>query len=299
MVLIKLNELLERARQKPISRIVVAAAGEKAVLLAIQEAMSKEIITPVFVGNYDEIRRIMDEIELDPAGISIKTSASIEDYAIDAVKIIHDGGGDILMKGNIQTGPILKAVLNKEYGLKHEGVLSHFALFEVSSYHKLLGVTDAAMNIAPDFNEKLAILKNACSVMYRLGVKLPKVAVLCPIETVNPKIESTVHASMLTKMNKQGEINGCIIEGPFALDIAVSAEAAKHKGIVNAVAGDPDIILCPNLDTGNALYKSISFLAGGLVAAIITGANVPIVLTSRSDSEHSKLMSIALAAALE
>jgi phosphate butyryltransferase len=299
MALKNLNELLERAKQKSGSKVVVASAEDKAVLLAIKEAMMKGIVTPILVGNSDIIRRTMDEIGLDQSGIAIINSASVEEAANSAVKLIHDGYGDILMKGNIQTGILLKAALNKEFGLKHDGILSHFALFELGSYHKLLGVTDAAMNIAPDLTAKIAILNNAASVMRRLGVKLPKIAVLGPVETVNPKIESTVHASILSLMNKEGKITGCLVEGPYSLDIAVSAEAAKHKGIVSTVAGDPDIILCPNLDTGNALYKSINFLAGGMVAAIITGAHVPIVLTSRSDSEQSKLMSIIFAAAME
>lgn len=295
----QLNDLIIRARLMHVSRLVVAAAEDMSVLISIQEAIAAELISPILVGNRDKIRRIMDDINLKQEGIAILEAQSLEESAIIAVKVIHDGGGDILMKGNIQTGPLLKAALNKEFGLKHDGLLSHFALFELNSYHKLLGITDAAMNIAPDIKEKIAILSNATTVMRRLGIELPKVAVLGPVETVNPKIESTVHASMLRTMNKKGELTGCIVEGPFALDIAVSAEAAKHKGIVNEVAGDPDIILCPNLDTGNALYKCINFLAGGQVAAIITGAHVPIVLTSRSDTEHSKLMSIALAAAME
>ena len=298
MPLLKLNELFVLANQKQGSRLVVAAAEDKAVLLAIREAMLRFTISPVLIGRRDEIRSLMDEIKLDPTGFTLIDSVSVEDSAVKAVKVIHDGGGDILMKGNIQTGILLKTALNKDFGLKHDGILSHFALFEVSTYHKLLGITDAAMNIAPGLDEKRAIINNACSVMHRLGIELPKVAVLGPVETVNPKIESTVHASLLKDMNQRGEISGCIVEGPYSLDIAVSAEAAKHKGIVNTVAGDPDIILCPDLDTGNALYKSINFLAGGLVAAIITGAHTPIVLTSRSDSEHSKLMSIALAAAM-
>ncbi len=294
-----LQEILDRARKMPQSKIVVAAAEDKAVLLAIQAAMKLGIISAILVGKNEEIKRLLDEIGLENTGITIIDSVSVEESAITALKTIHDGAGNILMKGNLQTGLLLKAALNKEYGLKHEGVLSHFALFEVSTYHKLLGVTDAAMNIAPNLDEKIAILNNASSVLRRLGVEIPKVAILCPVETVNPKIESTLHAEIISRMNKEGKITGCLAEGPFSLDIAVSAEAAKHKGIVSSVAGDPDLILCPNLDTGNALYKSINFLAGGQVAAFITGAHVPIVLTSRSDSKQSKLMSIALAAALE
>jgi phosphate butyryltransferase len=177
-------------------------------------------------------------------------------------------------------------------------VLSHLALFEIPGYHKLLAVTDAAMNICPDAEEKVSIIRNAVEVYHRLGQKNPKIAVIGPVEIVNQKIESTVHASMLTLMNRRGQITGCLIDGPLALDNAVNKEAAEHKGIISEVAGDVDIILTPDLNSGNILYKSLIFLAGSTSAAIVMGADSPVVLTSRADSEASKLMSVVLAAAL-
>ncbi len=299
MVLKNLDSLLEKARKKTVSRIVVVSAEDLAVLLAVHEAMKAGIVTPVLVGNSVKIQALLKEAGMQAEGIQIIDEPEPEKAAAASVKLISQGGGDILMKGMIATAPFLRAVLDKEYGLKQNGTLSHFALFQFGNYHKLLGITDAAMNIKPEFNEKIDILNNATSVMRRLGVEKPKVAVLAPMETVNPKIESSVHAAMMTMMNKRNQIKGCLVDGPLALDNAISMEAAGHKGIVSEVAGDADIILVPDLDTGNALYKSIGFIANGLVAAIITGAKVPVVLTSRADSEHSKLMSIALAAALE
>jgi phosphate butyryltransferase len=203
------------------------------------------------------------------------------------------------MKGLVPTAPFLKAILQKETGIKKRDVLSHFALFELSGYHKLLGVTDAAMNINPDLDEKVSIIRNAIEVYQRLGISEPKVAVIGPLEVVNPKIESTLHAAMLTLMNKRNQITGCKIDGPLALDNAISKEAAELKGIDSEVAGDADIIVTPDLNSGNILYKSLIFLAGGTSAAIIMGADSPVVLTSRADSELSKFMSIVLAAAMD
>ncbi|HEX2936794.1 MAG TPA: phosphate acyltransferase, partial [Bacteroidales bacterium] len=216
-----------------------------------------------------------------------------------AVELIREGKADILMKGMISTAPLLKAVLHKEKGIKKADTLSHFALFETKYYKKLLGVTDAAMNIAPTLEEKKAIIINAVDILQRIGYKKPKVAAVTPLEIVNPKIESTVHAQKLKELNKCGDIPGCIVDGPLALDNALSLEAAEHKGIQSEVSGDSDIIMVPDLNSGNILYKSLIYLGGASSAAVIAGAQVPIVLTSRSDNHYTKLLSIALAAALK
>jgi phosphate butyryltransferase len=192
----------------------------------------------------------------------------------------------------------VKAILDKETGLLKGNLLSHVAFFETSFYHKILCITDAALNISPDFNEKCAIVNNAVSVYHKLGIINPRVAVLAAVETVNPRMEATVHGAMLTMMQKRNQIEGCIIDGPLALDIAVSADAAKHKGLISDVAGDADILVTPDLNSGNMLYKSLNFLGGAFVAAIVAGASVPVVLTSRADQDKSKFMSIALAAAM-
>jgi phosphate butyryltransferase len=215
-----------------------------------------------------------------------------------AVKLIRENKAEILMKGLVQTSTLLKAVLDKENGLRKGNLLSHFALMESPFYHKLLAIADGGVNISPTFEEKVTILENSVEAFHKLGYECPKVAVIGAVETVNPKMETTIHAAMLTQMNKRKQIKGCLVDGPFALDNAVSKEAAKHKGIVSDVAGDADLVLVPNIDAGNILYKALGFLGNATAAAVIMGAKVPIILTSRADSDRSKLMSIALAAAM-
>jgi phosphate butyryltransferase len=294
-----ISRLIDRAKKGPLRRIAVAAAEDMAVLLAILDAMKEGLIDPILVGDQDKIESIFLEIGKPDKRIKIIDEKDPVKSAAKAVELINAGEADILMKGFLPTATLLKAVLDKERGLKKNGILSHFALFDIPSYPKLLALTDAAMNIAPDFNEKVEITQNAVNVLHRLGNTNPKVAILSSVETVNPKIESTNHAAMLSMMNIRGQITGCLIEGPLALDNAISKEAAKHKRLFGDVAGDADLLVAPNLDSGNILYKSLIFFAGSTTAAIITGAKAPIVLTSRADTEESKLMSIALAAALD
>jgi phosphate butyryltransferase len=202
------------------------------------------------------------------------------------------------MKGMVSTGQLVKAILDKENGLLKGGLLSHMAFFESKYYHKILCVTDAALNIAPDFNEKVSIIKNAVAVYHKLGISQPLIAILASVETVNPKMEATVHGAMLTQMQKRQQIEGCLIDGPLALDNAVSFDAAKHKGITSEVTGNADILLAPDLNAGNILYKSLNFLGGAVCAAVVAGASVPVVLTSRADEDKSKFLSIALAVAI-
>ncbi|NVO02589.1 MAG: bifunctional enoyl-CoA hydratase/phosphate acetyltransferase [Bacteroidetes bacterium] len=294
-----LSSLVEIAKTKKTRRLVVAAAADEPVLQAVYQAMKEGIIEPILVGEKLAIELICKNIGFDLSGITIIDEPNASKASVKAVEIIREGRAEILMKGLVATGPLLKAVLNTEHGLRKGATLSHIALFESPYYHKLIGVTDAAMNVAPEFSEKVDIINNAVEVFHKLGEKLPKVAVLAAVETVNPKMEETVHASMLAMMNKRGQIKGCIIDGPLALDNAVSSEAAEHKGIVSEVAGDADILVTPEIVSGNVLYKSLNFLGGATAAAVIMGARVPIVLTSRADSEQSKMMSIALAAAME
>ena len=212
-----------------------------------------------------------------------------------AVELIRDGEADFLMKGLVQTGDLLRGVLDKEKGLPIERLLSHVALFQSPYYHKVFCVTDVAMNIAPDLESKVKILNNAVSVFHQLGIENPKVAVAAAVEYVNPKMEATVHAAEIKKMNVDGEIKGCIVDGPLAVDIAFNKDAAVHKGIKGEVAGDCDIVLMPDIEAGNMVYKTLNFIGGAKSASIITGASVPIVLTSRSDDDKTKLLSIALA----
>jgi len=298
MELKHLNDLIDIARGKPTKRLAVAAADDRAVLDAVHKAMNENIIIPVLVGDQQKIAGLAGELGLDTADIDIHHEPDPAKASKKAVALIRQGKADILMKGLVSTAPLLKAVLDKENGLRRGGTLSHFALVESPYYHKLFGVTDAAMNIAPEFEEKVDMINNAVDVFHGLGLPKPKVAVLGPLEVVNPKIDSTAHAAMLAKMNDRGQLKNCIVDGPFAIDNAVSKEAAEHKKIYSAVAGDADILMTPELNSGNVLYKALMFLGGSTSAAVIMGARVPIVLTSRADTEKSKMMSIALAAAM-
>ncbi len=293
-----LDEIREKARQRETRKIVVAAAEDLPVLKAVMQAVILDIAIPILVGNSLKIKELAKTIEFDLSSVDIIDEKDPARSCIRAVELIREDRADILMKGLVQTAPLLLAILDKEKGLRNRSTLSHLAIFQTRYYHKLLGVTDAAMNISPDINEKVNILHNAAEVFNALGVPEPKIAVLGPLETVNEKIPSTVDAAILTQMNRRGQITGCIVDGPLALDNAISADAAKHKGIISSVAGDADILLAPDLNSGNILYKSMSFLSDGISAAIVTGATAPVVLTSRADTEESKLYSIALAAAI-
>jgi len=298
MELKHLSDLVDIARKKPTKRLAVAAAADKAVLDAVFEAMKEEIIIPVLVGDQEKIEAIAGQLGMPLEKVALHHEPDPAKASVKAVSLIRQGEADILMKGLVSTAPLLKAVLDKEKGLRKGATLSHFALVESPYYHKLFGVTDAAMNIAPEFQEKVDMINNAVEVFHGLGFAQPKVAVIGPLEVVNPKIDSTAHAAMLAKMNDRGQLKNCIVDGPFAIDNAVSKDAAEHKGIYSSVAGDADILMTPELNSGNVLYKTLMFLGGSTSAAVIMGARVPVVLTSRADTEKSKMMSIALAAAM-
>jgi phosphate butyryltransferase len=288
--------LFEKAKQGVKKRIIVAAAEDDNVLLSIKDAVEHNIIEPIFVGNKAKINKISEEIGFDVNKYAIIEENNSAKSAQIAVSEIRNGNADILMKGMVQTSDFLRAILNKESGLRNSDLLSHIGFFEMPAYHKIIALTDAAQNIAPDFNEKIAIIKNAVDMFHHLGNTNPKVAILTAVESVNPKMQATVDAAMLTMMNKRGQIKGCVIDGPLAFDNAISKEAAEHKGIISEVAGESDLLVAPDIEAGNVLYKSFTFFGKGTVAAVVLGAKVPIVLTSRSDSDRSKLSSIALAA---
>ncbi len=276
-------------------KIAVAAAHDMEVLSAIKMAMELNLVTPILVGDKKQILQYAEELQLKLDNVEIIDEVDIQKASEIAVRLVHDGVAKILMKGLVDTSIILKAVLNKEYGLRTSNLLSHAAVFEVDKYHKLLFVTDAAMNLAPTLDEKRQITENIVSLAHSLSIKKPKVAVVCAKEKVDPKMIATVDADELVKMNKSGVLSGCLVGGPFALDNAISKEADKHKGINDPVAGDADIILVPTIEAGNVLYKSLAFLSNSKNAGIILGARSPIVLTSRADSDEAKLNSIALA----
>ena len=296
MMIHDLNELINRAKQLPAKRVAVAAAEDENVLKSIQNAYSEGIIIPLLVGVSEKIKKIAHHINFDLTNVEVFDSSDKEDSSVGiAVDLIRSGKADILMKGLISTSDLMKGVLNKERGLPIKHLLSHVALFESPYYHKVFCVTDVAMNIAPDLDSKVKILNNAVGVFHHLGIEVPKVAIAAAVEKKNPRMEATVHAAEMKKMNESGVIKGCIVDGPLAMDLAVNREAALNKGVVSDVAGDCDIILVPDIEAGNMVYKTLNFLGGAKSAAIITGASVPIVLTSRADDDKTKLQSIALA----
>ena len=213
-----------------------------------------------------------------------------------SVRLVSSGKAQILMKGACGTADLLKGVLKKEGGLRTGSLLSHFALFELSNYHKLLSVSDVAISIAPGLPEKIHIIKNAVEFLHNLGVANPKVAIIAAVEKVTEAMVATLDASKLAEMNEEGVITGCVIDGPLALDNAISAESAILKGITSEVAGDADLLVMPQIESGNVLYKALTLLANAKVASVVLGARAPIVLTSRADSRDSKLNSILLAA---
>ncbi len=299
MTIMNLASVVEWAQTRTTKKMAVAAAEDRPVLEAVKTAMHQDIIYPILVGDKEKIIAIAKEIDFDLTDIEIVNESSPRISCQKAVALIRNGKAEILMKGLVGTADLLRAVLNKENGLRKGAIISHVALFETPHYHKLLAVTDAAMNVHPTCDEKVSILRNAVELFHKLGVEKPKVAVVGAVETVNEKMPATVHAAILTMRNRRKQITGCIVDGPFALDNAISKEACRHKGIESEVGGDADIIVCPDINAANVLYKSLNFLGGARSAAVIMGATVPIVLTSRADSNEAKHLSIALAAAME
>ena len=297
MVLKSLNDLRSIVAGGPRKKLVVAAAQDQHSMGAVVRAWKDNVIEPILVGDKESIRNISAENNYDINGVTIVHEPDIEMATQLSVRMVNNHQGDILMKGKVGTSILLKCVLNKEWGLRTGNLLSHFALFEVDTYHKVIAVTDVAMNIAPNLQEKIAIINNSVGCLNKLGYQMPKVAVLGAVEMVNENMEATLHAALLSKMYQRDQIKNCIIDGPLAFDNAVSLESARPKGIRSEVAGDTDLLLMPDIEVGNVLYKSLVFFAKARVAALILGARVPIVLTSRSDSEQAKYDSILLSAA--
>lgn len=293
-----LEELLEAAKMGKKKTISVAVAQDSVVLEAVVKAVDLNIVEGILVGDEKAIRAIGEREGIDLAEIRIINEPDINKAAEWAVHLVTAGQADYLMKGLIGTTDLLKAVLNKEAELRTNNLLSHVMIYDVPTYNKLLFLTDGGMVPYPELKDKIGIINNAVSVAKVLGIELPKVAPICAVEVVNPSMEATIDASTLSTMNRRGQIKGCIIDGPLGLDNAISKEAAKHKGIISEVAGDADILLVPNIESGNFLGKSLTYFAGAESAGVIIGAKCPIVLVSRADSFKSKLYSIALGSIL-
>ena len=275
----------------------VAAAHDEEVLLAVKDACEMDIIKAILIGEEDKIRKIASEINFNLDNVEVIDESDLKLCAEKAVKLVSSGKADYVMKGLLDTSIILKEVLNKEYGLRTDSLLSHVMIYEVPSYHKLLILTDGGMNIDPDVSQKKKIADNAIKAAKSLGINTVKVACLAAKEKVNPKMQATLDADELKSMCKDGMFgNGVIVEGPIAFDLAVSKDACKIKGYESEVGGDADILLVPTIETGNGIGKALTYMANAKSAGIIMGAKAPVVLVSRADTHESKLYSIAYGA---
>lgn len=299
MVLKNFDVLVEKVKSFPeAKKVVVAAAGDEHTLEAIAHAVGEGIVQPVLVGDKAKIDEICAKLELNVPAEDIYDVPDADEAAKKAVALIHEGKGDFIMKGKLETAQILKPVVNKETGLGTGRVMSHFVFDELPYYHKLLVTTDGGMMTYPTLEQKKDIIVNTVETLHALGYENPKIAVVAAVEKVNPKMPETVEADALKQMNLNGEITGCTIEGPISLDIALDKEIADIKGFESPVAGDADVILVPNIQVGNILGKSITVIAKGNMAGFIVGSKVPIVLTSRGSSAKEKFLSLVLAAAV-
>ena len=281
------NAIKLLAKGKGRKAIAVAAAEDANTIQALKELRGHLDIEYYLTGDSAKVK---DAWGKDISNVTVIDTKSDEESAAKAVELCKIGKADILMKGKLGTSTLLKAVLNKETGIMQGGLISHLAVLECPTYHKLMFMTDGGINPEPDLDKKKSILENTIKFMHKLGYKNPNVAALCAVETVSEKMPETVHAAELVKIS----IPGCYIEGPISLDLAISAESAKIKGIESKLAGDTDVFLMPNISTGNVTSKALQYLAGAKMAGCVLGAKVPIVLTSRGATAEEKLLSFLL-----
>lgn len=289
------EELISKANQKTLKKVSVSNAQDEPVLQAVKAAKEQNIATAILVGDEAKIREIAASIDMDLTDFEIINEPDTEAAALKAVELVHNGKADILLKGLLETKTFLKSVLNKEVGLRTGKMLSHVCVFEIEGINRLLFFTDVAFNTYPTLADKVNIINNAVEVAHACGIECPKVAPLCAVETVNPKMQPTVDADNLTKMYEGGDFKGCQIYGPLSMDLAIDPEAAVHKGVTNPVAVHADILLFPNIDAGNITYKILVRTAKVKIGNVLVGTSAPVVLTSRSDDFQTKLNSIALA----
>ena len=291
----KYEQVLVRCRGIDPIPTAVAHPCESTALIAALEAAQKGLITPILVGPATKIQEVAKQSGITLGETKIVDAPHSHGSAAKAVELVRQGQAELLMKGSLHTDELLSAVVAKETGLRTGRRISHVFIMDIPTYHKVLIVTDAAINIAPTLEDKVHIVQNAIDLAISLGVSTPKVAILAAVETVNSKMPATIDAAALCKMAERGQITGGLLDGPLAFDNAISREAARVKDIQSKVAGDPDILLVPDLEAGNMLAKQLSFLANADSAGLVLGARVPIILTSRADSVRSKIASVAVA----
>lgn len=293
-------DLKKRAENFPKRRVAVAAAGDEEVIRTAAEAEKAGIADFILVGDQARVRELAQEagLKVGDEGAAVIHEPDDTAAALLAAELVRNGEADVLMKGLVNSSIFLKAVLDEKRGLRGEKTLSHFAAFEIPGQPKLAFYTDGGMNPFPDYGMKKQILINGLEALHKLGIDEPKTAVLTANETVTPKMPSTVDAAELVEAWKRGELPPCILEGPMALDVALSREAAAHKGIESQISGDTDLFLVPNIEAGNLIGKSLIYYAGAKMAGVILGGRRPIVMTSRSENAEGKLNSILLACLL-
>ncbi len=288
-----LDQLLEVKGTR--MKLVVVACQDEDVLGAVAESAQLGISEPILIGSKQETLELAEKLGIDISGFRFIEASDLEEAAEKGVRLVSSGEADFIMKGLVDTSILLKAVLNKEWGLRTESLISHVMVYEVNNYPKLLYLTDGGMNLYPDVEDKAKIIDNAGIVARAMGNKKIRVAALAAKEKVNPKMPATLDAAELEKMSKEGRFGeDIVVEGPMALDLALSKEAVEIKKFPGEVAGEADILLVPNIEMGNGIGKAITYLAGGKSAGIIMGAKVPVVLVSRADNKETKLYSIAL-----
>jgi len=288
------KEVLEKAKDYGPKKMSVASAQAEDVLRAVEAARKEGLTESILVGDKKEIIKIAEKMGINPANYEIIDKPDKTETARCAVELVRNKKASILMKGMMGTARLLKAVLDKEIGLRTDRMLSHAYVLEVKGYDRIITITDGAMNISPDLNQKAQIIQNAIYFCHSLGIEKPKVAVLTAVELVNPDMPATIDAACLSKMSERGQIVGGIVDGPLAFDNAISKEAALHKGIKSPVSGEVDILLAPDIEAANIFAKGLVYLAKAQPAGVLLGAKAPVVLVSRSDSAESKLYSIAL-----
>ncbi len=290
-------DLIARVNDCGMKTVSVAVAQDSAVLEAVVAAKERKIANAILVGDEKKIREIADSLKMDLSGFEIINVEDMTEAAHTAVNLVHEGRADMYMKGLIDTKGFLKSVLDKEVGLRTGKPLSHVCVFEVEGIDRLLFLTDVAFIPYPTLEDKVHIINNTLEITKACGIENPKIAPLAAVEVINPKMPATVEAGELTRMNKEGEITGCIVDGPLSLDLAIDPEAAKHKGATGrAIQGDADILLFPDIHAGNLVYKCLVHTAKVVNGNILTGTKAPVILTSRSDDFETKVNSIALGA---
>ena len=294
MAITTFAELLEAARLKGPKTIAVAAGHQAEVMLAGLDAETAGLAEVVLVGDGTMIRQIAAEQDFDISRMEVLHYPQPQEAAWQVMKLVSDGRADIAMKGKVETSDFLRAALSKDLGLRTGRLFTHVAVFQIPEFDRLIFISDAGVVVAPDLEQKVQIVQNAIHVAHSLGISQPRVAVLAATEVVNPKIPTTLDAANLSKMADRGQIKGGLVDGPLALDNAISPESAQIKGIKSEVAGYADILIAPDIEAGNVLAKAITYFAQGEMAGVVVGARCPLILPSRSDTREAKLVSLAL-----